>query len=133
MKRLVTALAFVIATSVSAFAQGFPLPSGWQNQRGSDMDLYPASNGNFTGHYFNHAPGFQCQNGPMNPVPYKITGHASGNSVIFNVVWNNGIVNCNSQTVWTGTLQGRTLTTRWTLTGPGIKPIRGTDIFQQRW
>lgn len=92
MKRLVTALAFVIATSVSAFAQGFPLPSGWQNQRGSDMDLYPASNGNFTGHYFNHAPGFQCQNGPMNPVPYKITGHASGSSVIFNVVWNNGIV-----------------------------------------
>lgn len=92
MKRLVTALAFVIATSVSAFAQGFPLPSGWQNQRGSDMDLYPAPNGNFTGHYFNHAPGFQCQNGPMNPVPYKITGYASGSSVIFNVVWNNGIV-----------------------------------------
>jgi Avidin family len=131
MKRLVTALAFVIATSVSAFAESFPLPSGWQNQRGSDMDLYPASNGNFN--YFNHAPGFQCQNGPMNPVRYKITGHASGDSVIFSVVWNNGIVNCNSQTVSTGTLQGRTLTTRWTLTGPGINPIRGTDIFQQRW
>ena len=93
MKRLVTALAFVIATSVSAFAQSFPLPSGWQNQRGSDMDVYPAPNGNFTGNYFNHAAGFQCQNGPMNPVPYKITGHASGNSVIFSVVWNNGIVN----------------------------------------
>jgi len=42
MKRLVTALVFIVATSVSAFAQGFPLPSGWQNQRGSDMDLYPA-------------------------------------------------------------------------------------------
>jgi hypothetical protein len=133
MKRLVTALAFVIATSVCAFAQSFPLPSGWQNQRKFDMDLYPASNGNFTGNYFNHAAGFQCQNGPLNPVPYKITGHASGNSVIFSVVWNNGIVNCNSQTVWTGTLQGRTLTTRWTLTGSGIKPIHGTDIFQQQW
>jgi hypothetical protein len=40
MKRLVTALVFFVATSVSAFAQSFPVPSGWQNQRGSDMKLY---------------------------------------------------------------------------------------------
>jgi len=131
MKRLVTALVFVVA--VGAFAQSFPLPSGWQNQRASDMDLYPTSNGNFTGNYFNHAVGFQCQNGPLNPVPYKITGHASGNSVFFTVVWNNGVVNCNSKTVWLGTQQGRTLKTTWTLTGPGIQPIHGTDIFAQRW
>jgi len=60
-------------------------------------------------------------------------GTRAGNSVIFNVVWNNGIQNCNSKTVWIGTLQGRTLTTKWTLSGPGIQPIHGTDIFQQQW
>jgi hypothetical protein len=32
MKRLVTALVFVVATSVGAFAQSFPLPSGWQTR-----------------------------------------------------------------------------------------------------
>lgn len=132
MKRLITALAFVVAMSVSAFAQSFPLPS----ERGSDMDLYPAPPppiGNFTGNYYNHAPGFQCQNGPNNPVPYKITGQANGLSVNFSVVWNNGIVNCNSKTVWTGTLQGRTLTTRWTLYRQGLPPLYGTDTFVQRW
>jgi hypothetical protein len=133
MKRLVTALAFVVATSASAFAQSFPLPSGWTNQRNSDMDLYPTSPPNFTGNYFNHAAGFRCQNGPNNPVPYTVNGYANGRSVTFKVVWNNGFVNCNSQTVWTGTLQGQTLTTKWTLTGPGIQPMHGTDIFQRRW
>jgi hypothetical protein len=134
MKRLVTALVFVVATSVSAFAQSFPLPSGWQNQRGSDMDLYPTpTKGDFTGNYYNHAAGFKCQNGPLNPVPYKVIGHANGLSVTFSVVWNNGVVNCNSKTVWTAQLSGRTLTTKWILTGPGIQPIRGTDIFAQRW
>jgi hypothetical protein len=134
MKRFVTALLFVFATSVSAFAQSLPIPSGWLNQRGSIMKLYAITpSGDFTGVYFNNAAGFQCQYGPTNPVPYTVNGHASGNSVIFNVVWNNGIVNCNSKTVWFGTLQGRTLTTKWTLTGRGIPPMHGTDIFQQQW
>ena len=56
-------------------------------------------------------------------MPYKITGQANGLSVNFSVVWNNGIVNCNSKTVWTGTLQGRTLTTRWTLYRQGLPPL----------
>ena len=135
MKRLVAALVLLVATSVSSFAQqNFPVPSGWVNQRTSIMKIYTINpSGNFTGVYFNNAAGFKCQYGPSNPVPYTVNGHASGNSVIFNVVWNNGIQNCNSQTVWIGTLQGRTLTTKWPLTGPGIQPIRGTDIFQQQW
>jgi hypothetical protein len=134
MKRFVTAFLFVVAASVGAFAQSLPIPSGWENQRTSIMKLYSISpSGDFSGVYFNNAAGFQCRYGPNNPVPYTVSGHASGNSVIFNVVWNNGIQNCNSKTVWIGTLQGRTLKTKWTLTGPGIQPIHGTDIFQQQW
>jgi hypothetical protein len=37
MKRFVTALVFVVAASVSAFAQNLPLPSKWQNQRNSTI------------------------------------------------------------------------------------------------
>lgn len=134
MKRLVTALVFVVATSVSAFAQSLPVPSGWQNQRGSDMKLYSITpTGDFTGVYFNRAAGFSCQYGPNNPVPYDVRGHASGAAVTFKVVWNNGIVNCNSTTVWTGTVQGRTLSTKWTLYRQGMPPLYGTDIFQQQW
>jgi hypothetical protein len=93
MKRLVTALVLVVAASVSAFAQGLPVPSGWQNQRGSDMKLYSITpTGDFTGIYFNRAAGFGCQYGPNNPVPYDVRGHASGAAVTFKVVWNNGIV-----------------------------------------
>jgi len=125
---------FVVATSASAFAQSLPVPSGWQNQRGSDMKLYSTTPlGDSTGVYFNRAAGFSCQYGPTNPVPYNVTGHANGTSVGFTVIWNNGIVNCNSKTVWKGTLTGRTLKTTWVLTGPGIQPIYGTDIFQQQW
>jgi len=39
MKGFVTALVFVVATSVGAFAQNLPLPSKWQNQRNSTMEL----------------------------------------------------------------------------------------------
>jgi len=72
MKRFVTALLFVFATSVSAFAQSLPIPSGWLNQRGSIMKLYAITpSGDFTGVYFNNAAGFQCRYGPNNPVPYN--------------------------------------------------------------
>jgi len=115
------------AEDAVALADGEPSAAfALLGQRGSDMDLYPAPPppiGNFTGNYYNHAAGFQCQNGPNNPVPYKITGRANGLSVTFSVVWNNGVVNCNSKTVWIGTLQGRTLTTKWTLYRQGMPPL----------
>ncbi|HEX8807951.1 MAG TPA: hypothetical protein VF760_03060, partial [Xanthobacteraceae bacterium] len=79
IKHFVTALLFVVATSVSAFAQGLPIPCGWLNQRGSIMKLYAITpSGAFTGVYFNNAAGFQCRYGPNNPVPYTVNGHASG-------------------------------------------------------
>jgi Avidin family len=87
MKRFVTALVFVVATSVGAFAQNLPLPSKWQNQRNSTMELKlgksPAAV-NFTGLYCNRAEGFGCQCG-NNVNRYKITGQANGSSVTFTV------------------------------------------------
>jgi len=103
MKGFVTALVFVVATSVGAFAQNLPLPSKWQNQRNSTMELKlgksPAAV-NFTDLYCNRAEGFGCQCG-NNVNRYKITGQANGSSVTFTVVWNNGIQNCHCMN-WIG-------------------------------
>jgi avidin family protein len=132
MKRLVTALVLIVATSVSAFAQSLPLPSAWQNELNSTMTLKLAKSRaavNFTGGYYNRAVGFQCQYGPQNPWPYTVTGQANGGTVKFTVVWNNGHVNCHSTTVWTGTVTGGNMWTNWTLYRQGQPPIYGTDFF----
>lgn len=80
--------------------------------------------GNFTGVYINNAPGFACQGLPG----FALTGHTSGTKVTFTVVWNNGIQNCNSKTVWSGVVQGNTMPTQWILTGPSGTQ-RGSDLF----
>jgi len=129
MKRLVTALSIVVATSVSAFAQSLPVPSYWRNQRGSEMKIYAIdAKGNFKGIYINHGgPG--CQNSPFNLAgKEKVGGH-----VTFIVVWTNFMQNCNSQTVWHGRIEGKTIGTRWEFDTYGNPPlsVRGSDIFQQ--
>jgi hypothetical protein len=135
MYRFILALFLFTGASATAFAQSLPVPSYWLNQRGSELKLYPAippSPGNFDGVYLNHAAGFQCQASLTNP-PYRVTGRTHGAYVTFKVVWNNGVVNCNSTTIWRGYVVGRTLTTRWILFGPGISPpLRGVDIFLQQ-
>jgi hypothetical protein len=129
MKRLVTALVFVVVTSVSALAQSLPLPSAWQNDRTSTMTLSKSTAAvNFTGWYCNRAQGFGCQCG-NNVNRYKITGQANGSAVNFTVVWNNGRENCHSKTVWTGTVVGGNMWTNWTLYRQGQPPIYGTDFF----
>jgi Avidin family len=128
MKRLVTALLIVVATSVSAFAQSFPVPSYWINQRGSEMKIFWISaQGIFRGVYINHASGFACQG-----TPYDLTGIVRGNHIAFTVVWNNFVQNCNSETFWHGHIEGKTIRTRWVLYTQGKVPVtlRGTDIFQ---
>ena len=121
--------------SISAFAQNLPVPSYWLNQRGSELKLYPKtppSPVRFDGVYLNHAAGFKCQASPTNP-PYHVSGRTYGAYVTFKVVWNNGVQNCNSTTIWRGRVIGRTMTTHWILFGPGISPpLRGIDIFQQQ-
>jgi len=128
MKRLVTALVFVVVTSVSALAQSLPVPSYWTNQRGSEMKLYNLDSlGVFHGVYINHAQGFACQN-----TPFALNGRVTGDRLLFTVVWNNGIQNCNSKTVWQGKVVGRTIDTHWVLYTPNGNQS-GTDIFQQQW
>jgi opacity protein-like surface antigen len=128
MKRFVIALVFVVVTSVSALAQALPVPSYWLNQRGSEMKLFNIDPlGVFRGVYINHAQGFACQN-----TPFALNGRVTGNSVVFTVVWNSGIQDCNSKTVWQGTVTGRTISTHWVLYTPNGNQYC-TDIFQQQW
>ena len=131
MYRFVTALLFLVAATVSAMAQSLPVPSYWQNQRGSYMKLYSMdAQGNFIGVYMNNAEGFKCRFSPFNP-PYKVTGRAHGANVRFKVVWDNGVQNCHSTTVWHGRVIGQTMPTSWVLYGPGIiPPMYGSDVFQ---
>lgn len=127
MKRLVTALLFVVASSVGVLAQSLPVPSYWLNQRGSEMKLYSINpQGMFNGVYINHASGFGCQG-----TPFAVNGQAVGNRVTFTVIWNNGIQNCNSKTVWRGTVVGRRINTQWILYTPQGQQT-GTDIFLQQ-
>jgi hypothetical protein len=129
-RRFVAALLLVVTATVSASAQSLPVPSYWTNQRGSEMKLYNIDpQGNFDGVYINHAVGYSCQN-----MPYALVGHASGANVAFAVVWNNGVQNCNSKTVWHGRVTGKTIVTTWVLsTYPGGAPIgKGSDTFQEQ-
>jgi hypothetical protein len=128
MKRLVTALVIVIAASVGAIAQTFPVPSYWTNQRGSEMKIYWIdAQGMFRGVYINHAAGFACQG-----TPYALTGIVRGNHIAFTVEWSNFAQNCNSQTFWHGHIEDKTIKTRWALYTRGAPPLvlRGADIFQ---
>jgi Avidin family len=128
MSRLVTALLLVVAATVSVFAQSLPVPSYWTNQRQSQMKLYYMDpQGNFTGVYINNAQGFGCQG-----TPFALTGHAAGANVTFTVVWNNGIQNCNSTTIWRGVVTGQKLPTNWILISPHAPPQYGTDLFTQQ-
>ncbi|MGB6502116.1 MAG: avidin/streptavidin family protein [Xanthobacteraceae bacterium] len=125
MRRSIIAFVTLVATTVAAFAQGLPSWSVWQNQRTSIMKVFAVDQqGNFTGVYINNAQGFACQGLPGFP----LTGHTSGVKVTFTVVWNNGIQNCNSKTVWSGVVQGNAMPTQWILTGSGGTQ-RGSDLF----
>jgi avidin family protein len=133
MLRFVFAFFVFAGTSASAFAQTLPVPSYWLNQRGSELKIFattPPSSTNFAGVYLNHAAGFKCQASPTNP-PYAVTGHTHASRVTFTVVWNNGVQNCKTTTIWRGHATGKTLTTHWVLFGPGIsQPMKGADVFQ---
>jgi hypothetical protein len=127
MFRLFTALFLLAAASVGAHAQSLQVPSYWQNQRGSELKLYSIdAQGKLTGVYVSHTGGCQY-------APFPLTGLVQGTHIRFVVVWANGVLNCNSRTLWHGHVIGKTMNTRWTLTGTGIPvPITGIDIFHQQ-
>jgi len=121
-------LVALLAANATAFAQSLPPWSVWQNQRGSFMKIFAIDpQGNFSGLYINNAPGFACQGLPG----FALNGHTKGDAVTFKVVWNNGIQNCNSTTVWVGRVSGRILPTTWVLVGPSGTQ-RGADTFMQQ-
>ena len=125
MRRLVAAVLVLACTSVAAYAGGLQSWSTWKNQRGSIMKVFLVGpNGTFTGVYINNAAGFACQGLPGFP----LTGRTSGTKVTFTVVWNNGIQNCNSTTVWYGVDQGTVMPTKWTLRSPSGTQ-KGYDLF----
>jgi len=106
--RCIAAVALLVATTITVFAQSFPVPSYWLNQRGSEMKLYAIDpQGNFTGVYINHAAGFACQG-----TPFPLAGHVSGTT-----------------TIWHGLAKGSTLPTNWVLLAPPSPPLYGADLF----
>ena len=130
--RNVICLAFIVASSGLAAAQPLPVPSSWQNQRGSTLSISSIDSfGNFRGTYINRASGFGCQNSP-----YPVVGYTSGSTVNFVVTWNNNVMNCLSVTAWNGAINGATLTTYWQL-GAGnpnngqVSISYGQDYFQR--
>ena len=88
MYRFVTAVLLLVIATVSASAQSLPLPSYWQNQRGSDLTINNSVTpcvGCFSGFFWNHAAGFQCQASPANPKPYDVKGFTQGPYLRFRV------------------------------------------------
>src|SRR5690242_7309627 len=108
-----TLLVAMFALAGAASEQSLPIPSTWQNERGSVMKALKAgtSGGAFSGVYINNAAGFKCRG-----TPYDLTGEVDGTRVTFTVVWKNAAADCHSTAVWRGQITGRTLATTWTLT-----------------
>jgi hypothetical protein len=131
MYRFVIALLLVVAATVGASAL-VPNPSNWKDPSGSFMTINSVPcTGCFGGVFANHVAGFKCENTLINPTPYTVIGKTTGSKIAFKVVWDNGTVNCHATTVWTGIFNADVMKTRWILSGPGIKPIKGTDEFRR--
>jgi hypothetical protein len=130
MQRFVLTFVLLAAAGVSAFAQGLPPYSYWKNQRGSEMKIFAVDpQGNFTGLYINNAPGYQCQGLPG----FALSGRNCGTNVTFTVVWNNGIQNCHSRTIWQGhMLNPSVLPTTWVLIPDSGPRQQGADLFTQQ-
>jgi hypothetical protein len=124
-RRLICGFALVVAAPFVAFAQGLPVPSGWENQRGSILKVVSSQpDGRFSGVFINYAPGYQCQG-----IPYDVAGKSAGARVVFTV----NFTDCRTITTWRGRAAGATMPTRWVLRVAGGPPQRGADVFTRRW
>jgi hypothetical protein len=121
MKKLLSALVFFLGLQTFAVAQGLPVPSLWQNQRGSTLQINALDPfGHMSGTFINRAAGFQCRN-----TPYPATGYYSNPGITFTV----SFTQCNSITVWNGQVNGNIMPTSWVLTYQGGTQT-GSDTFQ---
>jgi len=129
---LALALLALLFTSVVAAAQGLPAGSRWENQRGSYLFVDASgADGSFSGRFWNRAPGYGCHD------TFAAAGRVIGNRVRFVVDFRNAVMDCRTVTVWTGTVRGRVLSTKWRLVyrpRPPAPPqiLSGTDEFQRR-
>ncbi len=129
MYRIVTALFLLVASAVTASAQGL-IPAIWQGQRGSLLKVLtmdPA--GNFAGVFLSSPVG------PCPAVPYDIVGRIQGPRVVFQTS-RNWTADCRVTTVGVGRfVSPTTVVTRWVATyvGPDgrVVRVRGTDVFQR--
>lgn len=123
MKRLLSAFVFLLGIHAYALAQSFPVPSLWQNQRGSTLQVnwVDPFSGFMQGTFINRAAGFQCRY-----TPYPALGDARVPTIGFTV----NFTQCNTVTVWTGQVNGNIMPTTWVLTYPG-GILRGRDLFRR--
>ena len=129
MHRLVVALFVLVASAVTASAQGL-FPSVWIGQGGSILKVLavdPA--GNFSGVFISN-PTLPCP-----AVPYNLAGSMRGPFVAFQTsrTWT---LDCRATTVWRGRLVNPgtvAVTFVATTFGPNGRPIRirGTEVFRR--
>ncbi|HTS40413.1 MAG TPA: avidin/streptavidin family protein [Xanthobacteraceae bacterium] len=130
MTRLIAILTFLFLAP-AAFAQGLPAPSDWKNQRGSIMhvDFWNPITQQFFGSYTNNAPNYPHCNGK----PYRMWGQSDGRKITFTVIWSGLFLeDCQSTTVWTGSVRGNRINTRWVLTRTNGQVYKGQDSFTRQ-
>ncbi len=92
-------------------AQTLPTPSTWTNQRGSILTITTiAPTGKFEGTFVNNTPSFDCKG-----AAFPLQGKANGKRITFSVTWANGKLDCQSFTLWSGSINGRSIKTTWKL------------------
>jgi hypothetical protein len=132
MKKIFIVIVLILISS-TAFTNGFPGESAWQNKEGSQLFIEKIdSDGKITGYFVNHAPHYPCAN-----TPYPVTGWImeGANILTFTVKWENTFQNCMALTSWTGyaSKDGMTITTLWQFVKNGSSDVKeivkGEDIF----
>ena len=100
MRRIISAFLLILASAVTASAQGLS-PSVWQSVRAGLLKVLSVdAAGNFTGVFIT------SPTGPCPRVPYNLVGRVRGSLVVFQTS-RNWTSDCNVTTNWTGVLLAR--------------------------
>jgi hypothetical protein len=130
MLRLLAALSLISLATV-ANAQSLA-PSDWVSKFGSvlHIDIWDGSSGALSGTYTNNNPNYPLCNG----MPYHTWGSSNGQAITFTVHWAGpGLQDCQSTTVWTGTIRGKHIRAPWVITlDSGQIYKSGVDEFTRR-
>ena len=124
MRRIISAFLLILASAVTASAQGLS-PSVWQSQRGGVLKVLSADPaGNFTGVFIS------SPTGPCPGVPYNVVGSIRGPRVVFQTS-RNWTPDCNVTTNWSGRfVSPTTIVARGSALVAGRR-VRGEEVFQR--